>query len=789
MTAGADPGFTPNPNLTPAPCARRGWALAAAGLVVLLLAAFPATVAGRGSVDGTPHLRWSDALHGPPSGPEPRLPGGAYDNSAELGHQPWDLTTFRHARAGEPPLWQPDGGFGSPLLGNGQAAPLNPLKWLTLSASGGEWTPAFLLGRLLVAGLGTLALAAALGLSPLAGFLAGAGFMLNGMFCYHLPLVHVHTFVVLPWLVLAADALRRRPDLRRIGGLGLAIGVTGWLGHPEAAIVTGVAAAAVVAAGVAADRERALPRAAALAGAIALGAGVAAVMVLPFAEFVRESRSYLFDNRNPYPWLGLGHIGFYTLSHLITPLGRSVQFSAFVGAVPALLAGVGLLAPRVRPVALALAGVAAAIYGLCPPVGLLAGIEVLPNSFYGPPALALAVALLGGAGLDHLRAAPRGRAATLVAAGAAALGALLGAYVLGTAGLGFPAALGELRSAAAVVAAAAAVLTAWRLGGRTRPAAAALVGVACADLWLGARALAPELPPLGYPSTPVVARIQAAGGGYRASGLGEALLPNTNMAYGVASLDLQEAFHLRRHVAYMEALNRGAPAGTLTARFVAPRFDPALADLAGLRWLVLADAPRGAAARLALAGDPTVVEVGRQPGTALLERTTALPKARVLHAAEFVALGSEAAETRLAAGAGGWRARALIETPDGRPPVGWRDTPGPATAVEVVAAGAHRVELATAPSRPGWLVLNDAYYPGWEAEVDGRPAAILPAYVAFRAVALPAGRHRVVFRYAPGSVRAGAAVSVGAIAIALLLLLRPKRRKPRPARLSGLTEA
>lgn len=61
---------------------------------------------------------------------------------------------------------------------------------------------------------------------------------------------------------------------------------------------------------------------------------------------------------------------------------------------------------------------------------------------------------------------------------------------------------------------------------------------------------------------------------------------------------------------------------------------------------------------------------------------------------------------------------------------------------------------------PGYLVLTDAYYPGWRALVDGRPADILRADLYFRAVYLPRGDHVVRFVYTPFSFRLGMAVSV-----------------------------
>jgi hypothetical protein len=90
-----------------------------------------------------------------------------------------------------------------------------------------------------------------------------------------------------------------------------------------------------------------------------------------------------------------------------------------------------------------------------------------------------------------------------------------------------------------------------------------------------------------------------------------------------------------------------------------------------------------------------------------------------------------------------------------------------------------RVELSLDAKRAGYVVLSDTYYPGWQATVDGRPAEIQPADVAFRAVAVPAGRHTVAFEYRPRSVQVGAGLSLAALAaIAAGLLLTRRRRGP-----------
>jgi hypothetical protein len=62
-------------------------------------------------------------------------------------------------------------------------------------------------------------------------------------------------------------------------------------------------------------------------------------------------------------------------------------------------------------------------------------------------------------------------------------------------------------------------------------------------------------------------------------------------------------------------------------------------------------------------------------------------------------------------------------------------------------------------SQPGYLVLAYTYYPGWRAEVDGRPTELLRANYMFMALPLEPGEHRVTLRYRPVSLILGAFIS------------------------------
>lgn len=87
-----------------------------------------------------------------------------------------------------------------------------------------------------------------------------------------------------------------------------------------------------------------------------------------------------------------------------------------------------------------------------------------------------------------------------------------------------------------------------------------------------------------------------------------------------------------------------------------------------------------------------------------------------------------------------------------------------------------RVVLAMEAERPGWLVLLDSYYPGWQALVDGKPEPVRPANGFFRAVQVPAGRHRVEFVYRPSHWRLAWGLSAGTAALVGMLWLVPRRR-------------
>jgi uncharacterized membrane protein YfhO len=90
-----------------------------------------------------------------------------------------------------------------------------------------------------------------------------------------------------------------------------------------------------------------------------------------------------------------------------------------------------------------------------------------------------------------------------------------------------------------------------------------------------------------------------------------------------------------------------------------------------------------------------------------------------------------------------------------------------------------RVEIEVSAEAPGYLVLTDAWYPGWEAAIDGEPVPVYRADLLFRAVIVHTGNHHVVFSFRPVSLYIGAGISlaglVGLIAIAVRALSKAQR--------------
>jgi len=96
--------------------------------------------------------------------------------------------------------------------------------------------------------------------------------------------------------------------------------------------------------------------------------------------------------------------------------------------------------------------------------------------------------------------------------------------------------------------------------------------------------------------------------------------------------------------------------------------------------------------------------------------------------------------------------------------------PGDSATVTMAKWAPHEVTFEVTLDRPGIVVVSEVYYPDWKATVDGAATEVLRANHVLRALALPAGRHQVVFTYDAALVRKSATISVATFVLTLLAL-------------------
>ncbi len=234
-------------------------------------------------------------------------------------------------------------------------------------------------------------------------------------------------------------------------------------------------------------------------------------------------------------------------------------------------------------------------------------------------------------------------------------------------------------------------------------------------------------------------------------------LPQQNGAvYGLHSVDGVDPLQLAETVAfvrqaaglesqpprYSEVLPPAPPSGDVILGHRDARPDLNLLGLLNVRY-VAAEFP------LDVEG---LVERGRFGTTYLYENTRVLPRAFVLYRAEPVS-GPEEALARLKEADP--HQVAFVE--------GGAALPGQGTATLsealVTLYTPDSIAVRATLERPGVLILSEVWYPGWEARADGQPVSIYRADGLLRAVYLQPGTHTIVFNYAPGTVKAGLALS------------------------------
>ncbi len=717
------------------------------------------------------------------------MPSGGGDLVSFL----WPTYRFaaRSLRQGVIPLWNPYLYSGVPFVADNQAGlfyPVNLALFLLLGDPSYRMMEALVMAHVWWAGLGFYRLARPEG--GRWGALVGAvAFAFSDLFIVHfgnLNLVAVAAW--LPWLFLG---LRRalpwgRPWRERISAAlssGLVLGLATLAGHAQMSLYLALAAG-LYALYMAGERLRhrdgreALAVLALLAATGLVGAGVAAVALLPTLEMLtftgRAALPYEEAARYALPWPAL--TGF------LAPglFGRGpARFwgpwdrveTGYLGVLPLLLALWGAMPdwrPGRRRPSPSLTSLPTGFLLLLLSLALLLGLgphtpvhrwayDLLPGfrSVRAPARLVLladfALALLAVRGLGRLLSPLSRRERRR-----------LTSWLIGAGGLGVVGLLLLARTYQAVVAARPETRTPDHLMG------AWWAGMTFALLWgagmellilrrqglLSPRRLGPIAliltftdltilgsavdvevndPTVGFQHPAVVAFLRQDPALFRIEGDAGAWQPDAALVHGLYDIGgVYNPLELGHYSAYRWSVGyRGSPQY----------------NFLGVKY-VLADKGRPP-------GDATFIPVfDEDPQIDVYLNTRALPRALLVRRAIVVPDGDAAFAAIHAPGFDPATMVVVERGPPLSPPAGEEER-GPPPTISFLRYGLNDLALEVVTPTPAYLVLAEVDYPGWRAWVDGRPAPIWRANYAFRAVYLEAGQHQVEMRFQPASWRWG----------------------------------
>lgn len=715
----------------------------------------------------------------------------------------------RELGRGNVPLWNPYSFCGQPFVANNKSAVFYPLNavifrlmppWRAMGFSAAL--------HMFLAGLFMYMFLRLWKLRPEACAVGAAAYMLNGWFVSYMQITSLfHAGVWAPLILCLYEISVRKGRARYAALAGAALGIqltAGFLQVSAYAAVMLFAYAAWRSAALWIEKKNA---AAALAPvffaavAVAAGAGIAAVQLLPVAELLPHSnrvRATLAkaSGSGVAPWqlvnfFSPDFVGNPSRHRLFFQAGAYLEWNACTGVCALFLAAAGLVSRRRGPALFfAAAGVAALLMAMGSPVYALfhtffpGGGMLRANRFLYLLPLCVSVAAAVGAdvfiGGTSSRPTPDKWRVNRVAAACATVAAL--------AALSFHSAAAAIMSAtnippeilwwderraltvfAAFSSAAIAVFLLRKF--IPRPARAALLAaLVAADLILWGRGFNTYVQPEKvFPAVKAIQFLQSRAASEQPFRIHSydfnTLSPNSSIVFGLEDIRGYDSIYPERYARLINAL---APAPVTsgsgdtnsvvnTAVIVSP-----LINFMNARYIPAPDFIRHPQFRLV-----------DQSNIPIFENTAALPRAFVVN--RWRVMDDSAAVPFLAS---------RNFEPDNE--VVLPIAPGIAATENAVFIPAEtnypktgEVEIKFEKrGGPALLVLSDQWDPGWTATLDNRHVQLLRANVAFRAVAVPSnGKHIVKMKYSPRSVRAGFAISMLSLAFAFTFGLLPFARK------------
>ncbi len=699
------------------------------------------------------------------------------------------------------PVWNPYSAYGAPLFANMQSQPLSPFAWpaiLSRSAVAYDW---LLVLRIIVAALFTYAFCRSF-FRTAASFCGALSYALSGYFVLYLAMPEQSVYAVAPALFLAIERYARSPRPAAIAWIATAVAALLFGGMPESAflIIAMASGYAIV------RRVYAGP-----AAGIALGAGLSAVLILPFVEYLRNGFS--IHSPGDAPGLLYDHATFGAIASYIAPLiagppGNDLGngFSGwsgvrdYFGVASVTFALSAVLRMRMRrvvwkafPAAFFLSISAVFLlkrFGVLgfQELGALPVLRQITLVKYAEPLIGFCIATLAAAGVDLYLEDRQVKA--LVPACAtmfAAMGIAVGAAIPYLAP-GFPHgayALGSLLVWAALL--LAIIFTARLVERRecSRQSAGAAVGALFA-----ASALLPFVIPMFWIvdrnpdrdvsallGTDFVRAARASLPDHKRFFSPDALLyPDWAAAFGIGDVRSVDALFTARYLPFVRAFLKKSDPTFLADRFTG---DDAIdfRDPAIVHWMELSS--------IGTIGVRSVVRglEGRTPfysanGVLLYTVDKSLPLFAAFSRIRCVDSGAGA----LAAISGADFEPldiAVIEGVSGED-CRRRSASAGFVAGHIAVFRSTYERMSISVKERSYVVNSQTNYPGWNAYVDGHWQPMLGANYLFRAVPVEAGTHVIELRYEPESLAIGEYISAIAIVQLVLLLVfdhRLARRK------------
>ncbi len=766
-----------------------------------------------------------------------RPPQLTHPSNPEVADAPAQLQPFLQytiSRLPSIPLWNPYIVGGRPFLANAQSAIFSPyslpayvLPFLTSLG----WIAVM---KFWVAGFGMFLLCRrALGMRFGGALVAGIVYAFNLWMVTWVTYPHMSVWTWIPWLMLLADRCIRRPDLLGLGGLSAVSAAQFLSGHPESSFHALVATVLFSVLRLWQTRRArgaglrgALRPALAVGGGLFGGALLAALVLIPFAELLLHSADihqragagidyYATNSRRFVLEVFLSD---YWGRPTQTPLALFLLARAFyAGALPLMLAACALiLRPKAERLWIALFGVTglAVVLGIPPFLQIVTHLPIFSSGHNSRLVIwyMLSLALLAGWGMDDVSARVGSLQRKRVALGTCAVLLLLPAvWVLGTGRItnihplsalnvawGFarapstffvPANADIIRLASLIVwltlAGLALLLLVLRLRGRLPVA----VFVACAavlvagDLFRAGMGYNPAIDQkfATQPATPAIRYLQRqrpARFVTDADDITQNVIPMRYHLYEARGYDLPVMYRYDR--LWRSQLEPQFPSQVSPFPISIPLTAIPHITATGLRTLRLL----GVSDILQSLAQPLLrlpgVHIAYQGSDARVYHVDgALPRVFVTGTQQVVSGGNAALA---AITAPGFNARGVVVTErrvSGVPVAGAGAPSRAAGSAQLVTYQPEHVVVRATLQRPGMLILDDNYAPGWNATVDGHPAPVSQVDYIFRGVVLPPGTHTVQFRYQPVTWTIGWIVSVVSFAGLVLILAVGWRRRLR----------